>query len=152
MIVLLIMGAAMHILYGGARDRAIEHAKRNQEVLARQAARAVENFYDSVTGVLNLLQPAEGKPNERTAESINDATWVSIRDKASLLMIVDQRENMHVVRIIGQGENAPDPNAITDTAYNWLLLADERAISPYLRLSNAGMHLVAVPLQDRPGG
>ena len=67
----------MRLLYSGARDRAIEQAKRNQEFLAQQTAGAVENFYDSVTGVLNLLQPAEGKPNERTAESINAATWVA---------------------------------------------------------------------------
>jgi serine phosphatase RsbU (regulator of sigma subunit) len=155
-VVLLIMGSAVRVLYAGARDRAIEQAKENQEVLARQTAQAIENYYESVTGVLNLLQPADGTPNDKTvdrpSETVNSATWVSIQDKASLLMVLDQRNNMRIVRVIGASDqNAPDPKAITDEAYNWLLLVSERAISPYLRLSNQGMHLVAVPLRGQAG-
>src|SRR2546423_1201753 len=88
-VVLMITIIAVRFLYSGARGRAIQQAKQNQELLAKQTALGVENYYESVTGVLNLLQPTQGKSNDRPSESTNAATWMSIRDKANLLIIVD---------------------------------------------------------------
>jgi serine phosphatase RsbU (regulator of sigma subunit) len=150
-VLLVIMGIAVRVLYAGARHRAIEQAKQNQEILARQTALSIENYYESVTGVLNLLQPTVGKTNERPVESINAATWGSIRDKSNLLMIINARDNMKVARVIGADDSAPDIAALTDAARGWLSTVTSRAISPYIRLRNAGMHLVAVPLRGQPG-
>jgi hypothetical protein len=119
-VLLVIMGIAVRVLYGGARVRAIEQAKQNQEILALQTALAIENYYESVTGVLNLLQPSEGKTNERPIDSINAATWMSIRDKSNLLMIINVRDQMGVVRVIGAVDGAPDIKSVTDAAHDWL--------------------------------
>lgn len=150
-VLLLIMGVAVRVLYGGARVRAIDQAKQQQEILARQTALAIENYYESVTGVLNLLQPTEGKRNERPIDSINAATWMSIRDKSNLLMIINARDNMRIVRVVGAVDGAPDIALVTEAARGWLSNVKSRAISPYIRIQGAGMHLVAVPLRGLPG-
>lgn len=150
-IVLLVMIVAVRVLYSGARGRAIEQAKQNQELLAKQTALGIENYYESVTGVLNLLQPTEGKSNDRPSETTNAATWMSIRDKSNLLMIVDAGHGMKVARLVGATDNAPNAAAVTNVARAWLQTVKARAISPYVRLNNAGMHLVAVPLRGQAG-
>ncbi|MBC8105459.1 MAG: cache domain-containing protein, partial [Anaerolineae bacterium] len=150
-IVLMVMVVAVRVLYSGARGRAIDQAKQNQELLAKQTALGIETFYESVTGVLNLLQPTEGRADDRPSETTNAATWMSIRDKANLLIIVDARNGMKVVRMVGATDNAPNATAVTNAAREWLQTVTDRAISPYVRLNNAGMHLVAVPLRGQMG-
>lgn len=150
-VVLMITVIAVRFLYSGARGRAIDQAKQNQELLAKQTALGIENYYESVTGVLNLLQPTESKATDRPSESTNTATWMSIRDKANLLIIVDARNEMKLTRLIGASDGAPAAAAVTTAAREWLQSVTGRAISPYLRLNNAGMNLVAVPLRGQAG-
>src|SRR3982750_3017410 len=58
LLVVIIVTGAGWLLYVSARTQAIEQAKQTQELLAKQTALGVENYYESVTGVMNLLQPA----------------------------------------------------------------------------------------------
>ena len=62
----MVMIIAVRVLYSGARGRAIDQAKQNQELLAKQTALGIENYYESVTGVLNLLQPSRGQGERST--------------------------------------------------------------------------------------
>ncbi|HEX3356167.1 MAG TPA: SpoIIE family protein phosphatase [Tepidisphaeraceae bacterium] len=56
-LVLLAVGLAAKFLYRSARTEVIQQAQITQELLARQTSLGIENYYQSVTGVLDLLQP-----------------------------------------------------------------------------------------------
>src|SRR5689334_21956882 len=62
LVVLAVVVAAARVLYINARTQAIEQAKHTQELLAKQTALGIKNYYESVSGVLNLLQPPDGAP------------------------------------------------------------------------------------------
>jgi serine phosphatase RsbU (regulator of sigma subunit) len=57
-IVLAAVGLAARFLYRSARTEVIQQAQITQELLARQTSLGIENYYESVTSVLDLLQPA----------------------------------------------------------------------------------------------
>src|SRR5436190_6839877 len=56
---IVIVACAVRYMYASARVQAIEQAERTQELLARQTALGIQNYYDSVIGVLELLQPSD---------------------------------------------------------------------------------------------
>src|SRR5689334_7329055 len=73
-VVLLIVAGAVRYLYHSSRQQAIDEAKSKQKLLSRQTALGVQNYYESVTNVLELLQPeitttAEEEPTTAPAES-----------------------------------------------------------------------------------
>src|SRR6476659_368324 len=69
LVVMAIVAAAARVVYFNARDQALDQAKHTQELLAKQTALGIQNYYESVSGVLNLLQPQEGDPTtQRAAE------------------------------------------------------------------------------------
>src|SRR3954464_3480222 len=72
LVVMAVVAAAARVLYFNARNQAIEQAKQTQEILAKQTALGIQNYYESVSGVLNLLQPQEGDPTTRQAAEHND--------------------------------------------------------------------------------
>src|SRR4051794_20430217 len=109
LLVLAGVAAAGWVMYRNSWELARQQAQNTQELLAKQTALGVQNYYESVTGVLNLLQP-EGDPNApRRQRPVNrqarreelergplapmtvvgQRIWNSIRDKSSLLFIVD---------------------------------------------------------------
>src|SRR5438128_1659447 len=59
LVVLLVVAAAVRYMYRSARAQALSEAQHTQELLTRQTALGIENYYESVTNVLNLLQPPE---------------------------------------------------------------------------------------------
>src|SRR5262245_60020945 len=63
-LVLIAVAAAAKYLYSGARQQVIGQAEKTQTLLAKQTAAGIENFYDSITNVLNLLQPSENEPTK----------------------------------------------------------------------------------------
>ncbi|CAN5368681.1 hypothetical protein BH09PLA1_BH09PLA1_29060 [soil metagenome] len=150
-LVLMVMAIAVRILYSGARGRAIDQAKQNQEILAKQTASAIESYYESISGLLSQLQPADDDAGARSLESTASATWASIRTKSSLLLILDSRQNMSVARMVGRADAAPEPGAVIAAAREWLRTVNARAISPYIQINGAGMHLVATPLRGQAG-
>ena len=50
---------AARSVYESAREQALSQAVGRQEVLARQTARGIESFYDSILGDLDLIRRAE---------------------------------------------------------------------------------------------
>ena len=59
LLVLAIVAAAVKYMYYSARGQALTQAQQTQELLTRQTALGIENYYESVTNVLNLLQPPD---------------------------------------------------------------------------------------------
>src|SRR3954449_1402648 len=69
LLVLLIVAAAVRYLYHSARQQGIEQAKTKQELLAKQTAKGIQNYYESVTNVLELLQPEVTTDTESTTDA-----------------------------------------------------------------------------------
>src|SRR3982750_2844637 len=69
LLVLLIVAAAARYLYHTARQQAIDQAKTKQELLAKQTAKGIQNYYESVTNVLELLQPEVSTDAESSTEA-----------------------------------------------------------------------------------
>jgi serine phosphatase RsbU (regulator of sigma subunit) len=65
LVVILVVAAAVKYMYRSAREQARGEAQHTQELLCRQTALGIENYYESVTNVLNLLQPPENDPTTR---------------------------------------------------------------------------------------
>src|SRR4051812_8493796 len=65
--VFLAVGLAAKYLYAGARTQVITQAEQTQMLLARQTATGIENYYESITNVLNLLQPNDADPSTQPA-------------------------------------------------------------------------------------
>src|SRR3954452_2273066 len=67
LVVFLAVGLAAKYLYAGARTQVITQAEQTQMLLARQTAAGIENYYESITNVLNLLQPNDNDPATQPA-------------------------------------------------------------------------------------
>jgi serine phosphatase RsbU (regulator of sigma subunit) len=71
-VALIVAGAARNIRHK-AREQALMQAQSTQELIAKQTARGVENYYHAVTSVLELLEPSqeEGATGASGAPGIN---------------------------------------------------------------------------------
>ena len=149
--------------------RAILQAQNTQELLAKQTGLGVANYYESVTGVLNLLQPPEGEERrpaprrqaDRQARRrhleagplapvtvVGIRIWHSIQDKANLLFIVDADDEMQVLRLLGQSEGADSPTDVVNSGRAWFEKVQTCAVSSFVTLpKSGGAHLVCVPLR-----
>src|SRR5438874_2064603 len=61
-VVVCAVAMAARVLYEGAREQVVQQAEKTQTLLARQTATGIENYYESITNVLNLLQPNDTEP------------------------------------------------------------------------------------------
>lgn len=59
MVVLAIVALAVRYLYESARGQAIAHAAETQRLLVKQASLGIQNYYETISGVMDLLQPTE---------------------------------------------------------------------------------------------
>ena len=165
--------------------------EHTQELLAKQTALGIQNYYEAVTSVTNLLQPladqattnpedlektaavrraalsaqrqriasrGTGSPDQgplaRLENGLGSAIWSSIREKATLLMVVDPLEDMKVMRVIGSADGAPAPEDVIRVSRDWLATVNHRSLSPFLPLDaskGGGAHIVAVPLRGSGG-
>jgi serine phosphatase RsbU (regulator of sigma subunit) len=72
LVVMLIVAGAARNIRNKALEQEITHAQVTQELIARQTARGVENYYHAITSVLELLTPSQeeevpGSPTTRGA-------------------------------------------------------------------------------------
>ena len=138
LVVLAVVGAAARVLYFNARTQALAQATETQELLARQTALGIEHYYETVSGVLNLLQPSEeaatqeskqdellprrrelrhqrleapNGPLTRMRGEYGKAIWSSLREPASLLFVVDPLDDMRVLVTIGADPRDNPPSA-----------------------------------------
>ena len=157
---LLVIGLTARVLYRGAYDQAISQASLTQEMLARQTGLSIKNYYDSITGVLELLQPEQEEPAMRAqprAGAALDAAalsrmapsiWQSLAERVSLLFLVDARDPRGAIRVLGTNDGAPAPADVQH--HVGPLLADDRhaSVSHYIRFAQGGGgHVIVVPLR-----
>src|SRR4051812_10253543 len=130
-VVIVVVGAAGEV-YKTARTQAIEQACERQGLLARQTARGIESYYQSIISDLELLQRGEADANganpdprpmrDRIAEArktdlktletrpvpVNNGLavliWRQLQGRASHLFTVDHRSGNVVI-------NLPSPDA-----------------------------------------
>ena len=181
LLVLFAVFMAARYLYASARQEVIQQSEGTQRLLARQTALGVENYYTSITGVLNLLQPPENaaatqpsprfqvgtklNPNQREARRRNIETgmfsnmldrwgtiiWSNVNQKVSTLFIVDAVDDMSVIKITGAMDGAPNPDDVVKRARDWLATVKTESISPYYPDIGGGSHLVSVPVRQQGG-
>src|SRR5262249_41914343 len=149
----------------------LHEAQQTQELLARQTALGIETYYESVTNVLNLLQPEDNErrapspqqrrpspppgqdqhaqrrqalesgPLARLVSNVSGSIWRSIEDKTSLMFVVDPAEHMEVVRVIGDTDKSLDAAAVAKLAAPWLEHVQKKSISPFMQIGEGGAHL-----------
>jgi serine phosphatase RsbU (regulator of sigma subunit) len=159
---------AVRVLQSSARAQAMDQARATQELLAKQTALGVQNYYESVRGVFDLLKPmqSEDMPEppagmqrlmERTTtrpfdlrHAYTQAVWHSVEGRVSLLFIVDSKRG-NVLTVFGdegdtyeaQKERA---HKVSKENLAWIDKVNDATISPFLRVGEETGHLVAVPL------
>jgi serine phosphatase RsbU (regulator of sigma subunit) len=160
--VLLVIGLTARVLYRGAYDQAISQASLTQEMLARQTGLSIKNYYDSITGVLELLQPPLVEPATRAqprAGAALDAAalsrlapsiWQSLAERVSLLFLVDARDPRGATRTLGtnDGAVAPAPADVQQHLGPWLADVRRASVSPFIPFDRGGgAHVIVVPLR-----
>jgi serine phosphatase RsbU (regulator of sigma subunit) len=159
---------AVRVLQSSARAQAMDQARATQELLAKQTALGVQNYYESVRGVFDLLKPmqSEDMPEppagmqrlmERTTtrpfdlrHAYTQAVWHSVEGRVSLLFIIDSKRG-NVLTVFGdegdtyeaQKERA---HKVAKENLAWIDKVNDATISPFLRVGEETGHLVAVPL------
>src|SRR5437764_1225621 len=90
LVAILVLGAARQV-YTATRMRMIEQAERRQELLARQTAKSIEDFYNGIFDNLDLIREAEESGGATTRQvmpvgpGIANILWVQLRDRVSHL-------------------------------------------------------------------
>jgi len=175
-VVVAIVFAAVRYMYNSARSQARGEAQHTQELLTRQTALGIENYYESVTNVLNLLQPEtenpaqqarrsgpagrltpeqhdlrrkalEAGPLSRVLSGFSASIWKNIEDKTSMLFVVDPAEHMEVIRVVGTNDPSLVAADIANKSAAWLAGVQKKSISPFMQFGDGGAHLVCVPMR-----
>src|SRR5688500_1962061 len=157
--VLLIIAYTARVLYRGAYEQAIGQATITQEMLARQTGLSIQNYYGSITAVLELLQLPENEPAPRRdgpRGSLDDAPfvrvvptiWASLSERVSLLFVVDPRAPKGAVKVLGANPDAPAPRDVQEHLAAWVGDVRRASVSPYVQFSQGGgAHVVWKPLR-----
>jgi serine phosphatase RsbU (regulator of sigma subunit) len=177
LLAILVVVGAVKYMYRSARGQARSQAQHTQELLTRQTALGIETYYESITNVLNLLQPAESElpqqpihrpapggrispeqrdlrrraleagPLTRVLSTISASIWKNIDDKASMLFVVDPAEHMDVIKVIGSTDTSLSAADVAKQATDWLSSVQKKSISPFMQIGAGGAHLVCVPMR-----
>lgn len=165
-IVFVFMG--VRFLQSSARAQAIDQARATQELLAKQTALGVQNYYQSVEGVFDLLKPlqtedfAEPLPGiqrlvDRTTtrpfdlrHAYTQAVWKSVEGRVSLLFIVDSKSG-HVLTVFGdEGDSYQQQRErarrIATENLQWIDSVHDSAIGAFHMWDDEPGNLVAVPI------
>jgi serine phosphatase RsbU (regulator of sigma subunit) len=207
-----IVAVAAHNVYLGARKQAIASAQQTQELLARETAAGIENYYKAVSAGLELLQPtseeggvmagsgvarrssvaggmggavaggslagsatsgpsSEGTaaiptpaeilarkvPNTRffhptsmPALPLMDKLWQEIRQRASMLLVVDLASPLHpLIQRQYASLDLLDGRQVVDLGESWLRHLKGPALGPFTKLDGVAYTLVAAPTRGR---
>ena len=153
--VLLIVAVAAREVYYQTRLQSLRQAERRQELLAWQAGRGIENYYDSIIGTLDLIQRGEGEQANTLARIFGDRLagrtplrlasvfWSQLNDRVSHVFGVTPVNNK--VTDVFPPDQTAQAQLVAKTAADWLRNVDDVAISPIYQFGNEWAHLVAVP-------
>jgi serine phosphatase RsbU (regulator of sigma subunit) len=145
-LVLVIVGFAARGVKASIRSRAIDQSTSTQELLAKQTAAAIENFYTSIWTVLESAEPEER--NVRRAERATESLWEGVKDRVSTVLVIDAA-SMQLLRSYPPDRSTPDARTLIEGSVEWLWQARGRAISPVRELDGVRYHLLCVPADRR---
>jgi serine phosphatase RsbU (regulator of sigma subunit) len=162
LVVSLVYFAARDIYYT-QRRAAIEHASEVQSLLARQTARGIQDYYNSVIDTLQSFRRAtEGEglgeqanlpaglaatPQNLLAvmrDTIVPAMWQQVKNRADDLVVVD-RLAPTIIRVFPSQDSNIGPEVL-DQAGDWLRGLRLAAVSDLHKVDGRNVNLVAVPL------
>jgi serine phosphatase RsbU (regulator of sigma subunit) len=171
---LIVVGVVMSVrfLYRNSRDQAIDQQRSTLDLLGRQTAAGVGNYYQAVFNVLELLEPLQNdlrsrrpalQPSDGAAAASPDAlptagpvaldmrdrlikrVFKSIAGRVSRVMVVD-RTSMAVLDSFGEETPNATPAEVVAAAKPFLELVDAPSISEFVKFGDRGGHVAAVPL------
>ncbi|MGB7159547.1 MAG: SpoIIE family protein phosphatase [Tepidisphaeraceae bacterium] len=156
-VVIAVVLLATRSVYDNAREQAKSQAIIRQELLARQTARGIETFYDSLLADLDLIKRAEEQSTaaattnpgaqqigSRTLASSMTATlWDQLQGRITHLFAYD-RATHKVTRRFGD-EDKIGAERIVDASRAWVDQVAGPDVSGFLPFGD-GLNLVAVPV------
>jgi serine phosphatase RsbU (regulator of sigma subunit) len=145
-VLLAVVFAASWVIYRSAAEQAFEHEKRQQSLLASQAASGLKGYYDAIFSDLELFKPINPDeedtedriPEEETGSVI---TGLNGRRNASFGMLQQQlngrvahlfdvEKGTHKPRPYGRQATIPSVKDLIERNRNWIDTLDKAAISP----------------------
>jgi serine phosphatase RsbU (regulator of sigma subunit) len=142
-IVVAVVVVATRSVYNSARDQAIDQALVGQELLARQTARGIQNFYEAILTKLDLIKLAEEHSGSAAAD-MSRAMWDGLQGRVTHLFAYD-RATHTVSRRYGDEEEISAERLI-DASRAWLETLEEPDVSAFLQFRD-GLNLAAVPVE-----
>jgi serine phosphatase RsbU (regulator of sigma subunit) len=146
-VLLTVVFAASWVIYRSATEQAFEHEKRQQSLLASQAASGLKGYYDSIFSDLELFKPIN-PDEEDTEDRIPEEETGSVASglvgggRFSTLRTLPQQLNgrvahlfevekgTHHLHIYGRQATIPSVSELVERNRNWIDSLDKAAISP----------------------
>lgn len=145
-VLLAVVFAASWVIYRSATEQAFEHEKRQQSLLASQAANGLKGYYDAIFSDLELFKPIS-PDDEDTEDRIPEdetgsvVTGLNVRRFGSIGMLPQQlngrvahlflvEKGTHRPRPYGPQARIPSVPELVERNRNWIDSLDKAAISP----------------------
>ncbi len=142
-IVVAVVIVATRSVYESARDQAIEQALVRQELLARQTARGIQSFYDSILADLDLIRLAD-QHSGAAAAAMSESLWDKLQGRVTHLFAYDRATDT-VSRRFGD-EDDISAERLIDASTAWLGRVKGPDVSGFLEFRD-GLNLAAVPVE-----
>ncbi len=142
-------------VYRHTRQQILDESRKRQELLAGQTARAIEEFYRSISANLDLLYRVEGErdgflSSRATPLTFGPLMWRQLEGRATHLMVVGR--NAEGFRVFGMAEGATPPEQLIEAARSFIMGVERPDVSNVLTIDSARYTIVAVPIAGPRGG
>ena len=142
-VVIAVVVVGTRSVYESARDQAIGQALVRQELLARQTARGIQSFYDSILADLELIRLADEHSGAAAAE-MSASLWEKLQGRVTHLFAYDRATDT-VSRRFGD-EDDISAERLIDASRSWLEQVEGPNVSGFLEFRD-GLNLAAVPVE-----
>lgn len=142
-VVIAVVVVGTRSVYESARDQAIGQALVRQELLARQTARGIQSFYDSILADLDLIRLADEHSGAAAAD-MSASLWEKLQGRVTHLFAYDRATDT-VSRRFGD-EDDISAERLIDASRSWLEQVEGPDVSGFLEFRD-GLNLAAVPVE-----
>ena len=142
-IVIAVVVVATRSVYESARDQAIDQALVQQELLARQTGRGIQNFYESILADLELIKLAD-QHSGAAANTLSATLWDKLQGRVTHLFAYDRATHTGTRRFGDEDEISAE--RLVDASRAWLERVTGPDVSAFLPFRD-GLNLAAVPVE-----
>jgi sigma-B regulation protein RsbU (phosphoserine phosphatase) len=94
----------------------------------------------------------EAGPLAGMSPRMGSAIWESLKDKVSMLFVIDTEDSMSVVRVLGiSSEATSTPDDVVKQNSKWLAGIKAKSVSAFQPNLAGGSHIVCVPMRGQGG-